>query len=41
MGLKVAVIGAGSSYTPELIANLLEPGVRLDVDELALLDPNV
>ena len=41
MGLKVAVIGAGSSYTPALIANLLEPGTRLDVDEVALLDPNV
>lgn len=40
MSLKIAVIGAGSSYTPELIANLLEPGVRLDVDEVALVDPN-
>lgn len=40
MGLKIAVIGGGSSYTPELIADLLEPGVRLPVDEVALLDRN-
>ncbi len=40
MGLKIAVIGGGSSYTPELIADLLEPGVRLLVDEVALLDRN-
>lgn len=40
MGLKIAVIGGGSSYTPELIADLLEPGVRLRVDEVALLDRN-
>ena len=40
MGLKLVVIGGGSSYTPELIADLLEPGVRLQVDEVALLDRN-
>jgi 6-phospho-beta-glucosidase len=38
MGLKIAVIGGASSYTPELFAGLLQPGSRLAVDEVALLD---
>ena len=32
-GMKLAVIGAGSTYTPELVSELSQ---RLDVDELAL-----
>jgi 6-phospho-beta-glucosidase len=32
--MKVAVVGAGSTYTPELVSGLRE----LDVDELALMD---
>ena len=32
--MKIAVIGAGSTYTPELVSGLS----ALDVDELALMD---
>ncbi len=38
MGVKVAVVGAGSTYTPELIEGFVAHGDRLPVDELALLD---
>jgi 6-phospho-beta-glucosidase len=38
MGVKVAVVGAGSTYTPELVEGLVVHGDRLPVDELALLD---
>jgi 6-phospho-beta-glucosidase len=38
MGLKIAVLGGASSYTPELFAGLLRPDSRLTVDEVALLD---
>jgi 6-phospho-beta-glucosidase len=38
VGLKVAVVGAGSTYTPELIEGFVTHGDRLPVDELALLD---
>ena len=41
MGLKICVIGAGGSYTPELFANLIDFRDRLQVDEVALVDPNV
>ena len=34
--MKVAVVGAGSTYTPELVSGLGSAGV--DVDELALMD---
>ena len=34
--MKVAVVGAGSTYTPELVSGL--GGVDVDVDELALMD---
>ncbi|HET9519329.1 MAG TPA: 6-phospho-beta-glucosidase [Actinoplanes sp.] len=40
MGVKIAVIGGGSTYTPELVdgfARLRESG--LNVDELTLVDP--
>lgn len=42
MGIKVAVIGGGSTYTPELIEGLATRRDRLPIDELALedLDPD-
>lgn len=40
MGIKITVIGAGSSYTPELFADILELPYRMDVEEVALLDIN-
>jgi 6-phospho-beta-glucosidase len=40
VGLKLAVVGAGSSYTVELFAELTSGARRLDVDEVALYDPN-
>jgi 6-phospho-beta-glucosidase len=38
MGVKVAVVGAGSTYTPELIEGLAARADRLPVEEIALLD---
>ncbi len=38
MGLKVAVIGGGSTYTPELIQGVADRMDRLPVDELVLHD---
>src|SRR5918992_918338 len=38
MGLKVAVVGGGSTYTPELVEGLGARSQRLPIDELALLD---
>jgi 6-phospho-beta-glucosidase len=38
MGLKIAVIGGGSTYTPELVEGFITRQDRLPVDELALLD---
>ena len=38
MGVKIAVIGGGSTYTPELIEGLLQRAERLPVDELVLHD---
>ena len=40
MGLKVAVIGGGSTYTPELIDGLTNRRDRLPIDELVLHDIN-
>jgi 6-phospho-beta-glucosidase len=42
MGIKVAVIGGGSTYTPELIEGLANRRDRLPIDELVLedLDPD-
>ena len=40
MGVKLAVIGGGSTYTPELVEGLAAREERLPVDELALLDPD-
>ena len=38
MGVKVAVVGAGSTYTPELVEGFVTRGDRLPVDALTLLD---
>jgi 6-phospho-beta-glucosidase len=38
MGIKVAVIGGGSTYTPELIEGLAARHDRLPIDELVLED---
>lgn len=40
MGVKVAVFGGGSTYTPELVTGLAAQRARLPVDELVLLDPD-
>ena len=36
--MKLAVVGAGSTYTPELVEGLARRADRLPIDELALLD---
>ena len=33
MGLKIAVVGAGSTYTPELVDSFVRRADRLPVDE--------
>jgi len=38
VGVKIAVVGGGSTYTPELIEGFLAHADRLPVDELVLLD---
>jgi 6-phospho-beta-glucosidase len=38
--LKVAVIGGGSSYTPELVSGFLQRKESLPLDELWLMDPS-
>jgi 6-phospho-beta-glucosidase len=38
MGVKVTVVGGGSTYTPELIEGLAGRATRLPIDELALMD---
>jgi len=40
VGAKVAVIGGGSTYTPELVEGLCDHEDRLVVDELVLADPD-
>ena len=40
MGIKIAVIGGGSSYTPELFADLAAESARLNVEEVVLMDRN-
>ena len=39
-GMKLAVVGGGSTYTPELVDGLARLGDTLPVDELVLLDPD-
>lgn len=38
MGVKVAIVGAGSTYTPELVEGFIRRADRFPLDELALLD---
>ncbi len=38
MGLKIAVVGGGSTYTPELVEGLEARRDRMPIDELVLLD---
>ena len=38
MGVKIAVVGGGSTYTPELVEGFLTRRDRLPVDELVLFD---
>jgi 6-phospho-beta-glucosidase len=38
VGVKVAVVGAGSTYTPELVEGVVTHHDRLPIDELALFD---
>jgi 6-phospho-beta-glucosidase len=38
VGLKIAVVGGGSTYTPELVQGFATRGDRLPVDELVLFD---
>ena len=40
MGVKVCVVGGGSTYTPELVEGLVDRADRVRVDELVLLDPD-
>jgi 6-phospho-beta-glucosidase len=40
VGVRIAVVGGGSTYTPELVEGLATRSERLPVDELALLDPD-
>ena len=40
MGLKVAVVGGGSTYTPELVEGIARRAAILPIDELVLLDPD-
>ncbi len=38
--MKIAVVGGGSTYTPELVDGLLRRADALDVHEIALVDPD-
>ena len=40
MGLKITIIGAGSSYTPELFADLAAEVEPLYVEQVVLMDLN-
>jgi 6-phospho-beta-glucosidase len=40
VGTKVAVVGGGSTYTPELVDGLCDHEDRIVVDDLVLLDPS-
>lgn len=40
MSLHITLIGAASSYTPELFANLSERDWQFDVEQVTLFDPN-
>ncbi len=38
--MKITIIGGGSSYTPELIGGIVRDNAELDVDRIALYDPD-
>jgi 6-phospho-beta-glucosidase len=38
MGVKIAVVGGGSTYTPELVEGFVRRQARVPIDELVLLD---
>jgi 6-phospho-beta-glucosidase len=38
LGVKIAVVGGGSTYTPELVEGFVRRADRLPIDELVLLD---
>ena len=38
MGIKIAVVGGGSTYTPELVDGIARRSTRLTADELTLFD---
>jgi len=38
VGLKIAVVGGGSTYTPELVEGFARRAARMPIDELVLLD---
>jgi 6-phospho-beta-glucosidase len=38
VGLKIAVVGGGSTYTPELVEGFVNRAARLPIEELVLLD---
>src|SRR5689334_6880511 len=38
MGLKLAVVGGGSTYTPELVDGFAKRADRVQIDEIALMD---
>jgi 6-phospho-beta-glucosidase len=40
VGIKVAVVGGGSTYTPELVDSLCDHEDRMVIDDLVLLDPD-
>ncbi len=40
MGLKIAVVGGGSTYTPELVHGFAVRAAQLPMDALVLLDPD-
>jgi 6-phospho-beta-glucosidase len=40
VGIKIALIGGASSYTPELFDNLVDYREELDVDQVVLMDLN-
>src|SRR6266511_1939085 len=41
MGLKIAVVGGGSTYTPELVHGFAVRAAQLPIDDLVLLDPDL
>ncbi len=41
MGIKIGIIGAGSSYTPDLFASLVESDHSIELDEAVLMDKNM